>query len=312
MLRATPPPHVLVLLAAFNGVKFLTDQIISLLKQECVTVHIAISIDKSIDGTEDFLLQWSQQDERIAVLPRGKVFGGASANFFRLLSDVDMSQFTHVALADQDDIWDTQKLVRACAQLQTTGAAAYSSNVIAFWPDGTKRLIDKAQPQQRWDFLFEGPGPGCTFVLTQPMAMALQNWVRDHATPLKSVDFHDWLIYAWARANGYIWLIDPWPSLQYRQHGNNQFGANTGTRAMLLRAKRIANGWWFDQTRQIVRLLELEEQPFVVSWFQGQRLGLLQLAWYARNCRRRRRDQWLFALSCLWMAVYLPRRRLSP
>jgi rhamnosyltransferase len=136
---------------------------------------------------------------------------GAAPNFFRLLRDVDMAGCDYVALADQDDLWHPDKLARACQQLQLTGAAGYSGNVTAFWPGGQERLIDKAQPQQPWDFLFEGPGPGCTFVLAQPLALALQAWVRQQAQALQPVDFHDWLIYAWARAQGYRWLIDTQP-----------------------------------------------------------------------------------------------------
>ena len=58
----------------------------------------------------------------------------------------------------------------------------------------------------------------------------------------------------------------------------------------------------------IARLLQLQNHTFVASWWQGQRWGLLQLALRAGQCRRRRRDQLLFLLSCLWMALFLPRR----
>ena len=122
------------------------------------------------------------------------------------------------------------------------------------------------------------------------------------------MDFHDWLIYAWARARGYRWLIDTQPCLRYRQHAHNQLGANAGLRPLLQRARRIGSGWWLGQASLIARLLQLHEHPFVTPWWQGQRWGLLQLALRAGQCRRRRRDQLLFLLSCLWMALFLPRR----
>lgn len=312
MHRSAPPPCVRVLLAAFNGMHYLPAQISSVLDQRSVAVQVVLSIDRSSDSTQDWAEQLAQQDTRVSILPGEQVFGGAAPNFFRLLRDVDMAGCDYVALADQDDLWHADKLARACQQLRLTGVAGYSSNVTAFWPSGQERLIDKAQPQQPWDFLFEGPGPGCTFVLAQPVALALQTWIRQQGQALQPVDFHDWLIYAWARARGYQWLIDAQPHMHYRQHAHNQLGANAGLRPLLHRARQMGNGWWLGQASLIARLLQLHEHPFVAPWLQGQRRGLLRLALRAGQCRRRPRDQLLFFLSCLWMAIFLPGRgRLS-
>ncbi|WP_298208118.1 glycosyltransferase [Acidovorax sp.] len=309
---STPRPRILVLLAAFNGAAFLPEQIASILKQNAVNVHIVLSIDRSNDGTEAWAMQMTQRDPRVSVLPAAGVFGSAAPNFFRLIRDADPASFNYVALADQDDLWHPNKLARACQQLQHTGAAGYSSNVIAFWSNGKEAVIDKAQPQQAWDFLFEGAGPGCTFVLTRQLALELQTWIRDHAKAIQPIGFHDWLIYAWTRAQGYMWMIDVHPHMHYRQHSTNQIGANTGLRAILLRATYIANGWGLGQASLIAQLIGLETHPFVASWRRGQRIGLLRLALNASHCRRRRRDQVLFFLMCLWMAFFLPGRGKTP
>lgn len=301
-------PRILVLLAAFNGMAYLPEQMASLLGQQAVDVQAVLSIDRSSDGTEAWAAQLAQLDARVSVLPGGQIFGGAAPNFFRLLRDVELAGYDFVALADQDDVWHPDKLIRACQQLEDTGAAGYSGNVTAFWPSGSARLLDKAQPQQQWDFLFEGPGPGCTFVLKQPLALALQTWVQQRAQALQAVHFHDWLIYAWARAHGYQWLIDAQVCMHYRQHAFNQLGANSGMRPLLDRARRVVNGWWLGQASMIAQLLQLHEHPFVAPWLRGQRWGLLQLALRAAQCRRRRRDQLLFVLSCLWMVLFLPGR----
>jgi rhamnosyltransferase len=144
--------------------------------------------------------------------------------------------------------------------------------------------------------------------MVQPLSLALQTWTRQHAQALQLVHFHDWLIYAWARAQGYQWFIDAQAHMRYRQHAQNQLGANAGLRPLLERARRIGNGWWLGQASLIAQLLQLHEHPFVAPWLQGQRWGLVRLALRAWQCRRRRRDQVLFLLSCLWMALYLPGR----
>lgn len=87
------------------------------------------------------------------------------------------------------------------------------------------------------------------------------------------MDFHDWLIYAWARAQGYQWLIDAQPHLRYRQHAHNQLGANAGLRPLLQRARRMASGWWLSQASLIARLLQLHDHPFVAPWWQGAAAG---------------------------------------
>ena len=288
--------------------EFLPAQMESILRQQAVTVQVTVNIDRSCDGTEAWAAQMAQQDPRVSVLRTGEVFGSAAPNFFRLIRDVDLADFDYLALADQDDLWHPDKLARACQQLRQTRAAGYSGNVTAFWPNDKEALIDKAQPQQKWDFLFEGPGPGCTFVLAQPLALALQTWIRARPRELQPVGFHDWLIYAWARAQGFRWIIDAHPHMRYRQHASNQIGANAGLRSFLRRIHRIASGWGLGQASLIARLTGLEAHPFVASWNQGQRFGLLRLALRAGQCRRRRRDQVLFVLSCLWMVFFLPRR----
>ena len=229
------PPRVLVLLAAFNGMAYLPAQLASILCQQAVAVQVVLSIDRSSDGTEAWAAQFAQRDARVSVLPGGQVFGGAAPNFFRLLRDVNLAGFDYVAMSDQDDLWHPDKLARACQQLQHTGAVGYSGNVTAFWPNGKERLIDKAQPQQPWDFLFEAPGPGCTFVLAQPLALALQTWVRQQGSALQPVDFHDWLIYAWARARG---AMPRWP--RRRSAALRRCSASTRSAAMTSRCMTAA------------------------------------------------------------------------
>ena len=171
------PPTVAVCLAAFNGVRWLAEQLDSILLQRDVEVTVFVSVDASTDGTEQWFDVRATENAQIIVLPHGEHFGGASRNFFRILRDVDFTGFDYVCFADQDDIWLTGKLLRAHQILTKTGAAAYSSNVVAFWCSGRKVLVEKSQPQRQWDYLFEAAGPGCTYVLDSALAIELQNFV---------------------------------------------------------------------------------------------------------------------------------------
>jgi rhamnosyltransferase len=302
-------PSVVVCLAAFNGVRWLSEQLDSILSQVGVNVTVYVSVDFSSDGTESWIDHASNKDSRIRVLPHGVHFGGAARNFFRILRDIDFSDFDYLSFADQDDIWLPNKLLRAHEILLSTESDAYSSNVTAFWPDGRKVLIEKSHPQVQWDFLFEGGGPGCTYVMRKVLACAIQDVVRSHWNEVQEVGLHDWFAYAFARAKGYRWVIDDVPGMLYRQHENNQVGVNAGWRAFVHRADKVLSGWGLTQSALIAKLVGLSDVPFVLRWVGGSQLGLLYLAVNAGQCRRRVRDKFIFGLACLLLNVTSRSRR---
>nr|WP_320051337.1 glycosyltransferase [uncultured Desulfuromonas sp.] len=246
-------PHVFVLLAAYQGRRWLNEQIDSILNQCQVNVHLYISIDPGEDNTEQLCREWAAQDARVHVLPLAGSFGCAAKNFYHLLHQVDLSAADYVSFADQDDIWSLDKLSRACEVLQK-GYSGYSSNVTAFWPDGRRTLIDKAQPQRDFDYLFEAAGPGCTYVLDQTLAMALQQDIQRHYADVEAIYFHDWLFYAYARAGGYRWFIDSHSGLLYRQHEHNHTGVHQGFGASLKRLQMVMSHKYRAETIRIARL----------------------------------------------------------
>jgi rhamnosyltransferase len=296
-------PKVAILLAAYNGMQWIEQQLRSIQAQIGVDVDIHASVDPSTDGTEAWCEAYAKQHSNFVLLPSAGVFGGASRNFFRLIRDVEFHHYDAIAFADQDDIWDADKLQRAFLAMQTRGVDACSSNVIAFWPDRSDLVLDKAQPQVAWDFLFEAAGPGCTYVMGKQLAQSLKGAILDNWQQLQDVSLHDWFCYAYARSHGYRWYIDPVSSMRYRQHESNQVGANTGITPLISRYKTIHNGWWFNQVQLITHLIGLDNDPFVRSWREFRRLQLIKLSFYAWRCRRRIRDKVLFFCICWIKAV---------
>lgn len=296
--------RVAILLAAYNGMRWLPEQLSSILGQDGVDVTVFASADRSDDGTEAWLKERAKQEPRLIVLTPGR-FGGAAANFFRLIREVEFDGFDYVGLADQDDLWMPDKLKRAISRLTAARASAYSANVIAFWEDGRTELIDKSQPQQALDFVFEAAGPGCTYVFDPALAAALKTFVRNNAGAMQQVQLHDWFIYAFARAKGFHWVIDARPCMRYRQHAANQVGVNQGLDALLRRARMAVDGRAFDQAALIARLVGADSHPAVATWLARGRRGLLGLSLHARRCRRRPRDQALFFVAC-WLRALNP------
>jgi rhamnosyltransferase len=296
-------PRIVVLMAVYNGVRWLPEQLNTILNQAGVHVTIFVSVDQSTDGSEQLIDEWAIRDSRIKVLPHGQRFGGAAPNFLRLLKEVDLSPFNFVSLADQDDIWDPNKLSAAIQLLESKKAEAYSSNAMAFWEGGRTAFINKSQAQVQWDYFFEAAGPGCTYVFAKSLALALQQLLIAKPNAGHQVGLHDWFIYAFARANGYAWVIDSRSWLSYRQHASNQVGMNSGFKAFMHRAKKVSSGWALSQSILLADLLDRRDDPFVKIWVSGNSWGLVRLAMHSWQCRRRLRDKFLFFCSCLYMAL---------
>ena len=296
---ATRAPSFAVCLAAYNGMEYIAEQIKSILSQDGVDLQIFISVDKSSDGTESFLAEWALSEPRLTLLPLGLHFGGAAPNFYRLLRDVDLTDFDYLSFSDQDDVWYSGKLLRAHEKMLSGAADAYSSNVLAFWSNDYKVLINKSQKQVRWDFLFEAAGPGCTYVIRKELACDVRDLIKARWADVQQVGLHDWFVYAYARANGYRWVIDDYAGMLYRQHEKNQVGVNSGVGAFVQRARKVLNGWGLTQSALIAQLVGLGNDPFVKRWSGGGRAGLLWLGFHAWQCRRRARDKIIFSLSCI-------------
>jgi rhamnosyltransferase len=244
-------PKIAVLMATYNGVCCLSEQVTSILNQVGVRVTLFVSDDSSSDGTREWIENLTNSDNRVTLLPQVAPMRAAGKNFYRLICDIDVSGYDYIAFSDQDDIWNLDKLHNHIQFLRKNQADGISSNAIAFWPDGKTSLIEKSQPEKRWDFLFQSPGAGCTFLITPWLFARVREQLQLGTSKAKDIVMHDWLIYAICRASGRRWAVDSVPSIQYRQHQNNVIGANVGLRAVLRRLIEINNGWYRGEVKKI-------------------------------------------------------------
>lgn len=286
-------PKIAVLLAAYQGGQWIAEQVASILNQSDVSVTLYISVDRCNDGTYEWAEKCAARHESVVVLPYGERFGGAGANFFRLLKEVALGEYDAVALADQDDVWLPEKLQRAWSFLASGQCDAFSSDVLAFWPDGQEHLIKKSYPQQRFDHYFEAAGPGCTYVLSKATAIQLQCFLRAQKVELlASVELHDWFIYAFVRQQGLVWYIDDRPLMRYRQHDANEVGVNKGLRAYRKRLFQVLSDHYRQQVNQQLLLLN----PELARAFSHYGYRVLH-AWH---CRRRLRDKFVLLVMFLF------------
>jgi rhamnosyltransferase len=246
-------PKVLILLAAFNGSKWILHQVESILNQADVDVHLIISDDGSTDGTGEMIERFAA-DRRVHAISPPAPTGSAAQNFLWLIRSTPGDGYDFISFADQDDIWYEDKIYRGCSALSTTGAKGYSSAVTAFWGDGREKKLPQVEILTASDFLFEGAGQGSTFVLAGVFYRRLRAFLVEHASQTKRLHYHDWAIYALSRSWRLKWVFDQKPCLAYRQHGENDTGARTSLGGIRRRLNRIKNGWYSEQLRTIANI----------------------------------------------------------
>lgn len=106
-------PKVLVLMATYNGERYLSEQIESILGQKDVNVSLLITDDCSTDGSYELARKYSQADSRVISM-RNETNVGVGMNFLNMLYAVPNGQYDYVAFSDQDDVWLDDKLAIAC------------------------------------------------------------------------------------------------------------------------------------------------------------------------------------------------------
>lgn len=301
------PSRVTVLLATRNGKRYLPEQLRTVLDQTGVRVTVLALDDMSTDGTFDWLQEQAATDPRVLVLPRQGESGGAAANFYRLLAAVDLDAADFVAFADQDDVWLPGKLAAQVAMSTGDLLDGVSCNVTAFGADGSRNLIKKDHPQRQFDYLLESPGPGCTFLFSPRLARRCRDLLADPDSQASSMDFHDWLVYGVCRAAGWSWQIGADPLVDYRQHADNAFGANSGVSSAVSRLGLIRQKWHRGEAikmalvaRQVTPVAGLPALDEMLELLQGKGIGnRIRLARRAGRLRRRPRDRALIGALIL-------------
>lgn len=213
-----------VLLATYNGERYVKEQIESILNQTYENIQIIISDDCSKDGTRQILKEYEQNDN-IKVFYQEKNLGYVK-NFEFLLKQVESDLYM---LSDQDDVWKKEKIEKTVEKLETENLdlvfgdlEVVDENLNTICKSYNQymhlsRKIEKYSKDYRLQYLYNCM-TGCTILSKKEYL--------DKILPLPTNSkymIHDYWIGLIISLNGKVGYLKE-PYILYRQHGNNQVG----------------------------------------------------------------------------------------
>ncbi|MWV29460.1 glycosyltransferase family 2 protein [Aurantiacibacter rhizosphaerae] len=221
-----------ILMATYNGARFLPEQLASLENQTHKDWHLLIRDDGSSDATLQIVREWAGRvEQRVTILEDGRSGLGASLNFAALLEGSDAPYF---AFCDQDDVWLPEKLEVMLATLLS--AEAPSSQPVPALVYSDLRVVD-----QQLDMISDSyhdfsrrpklrEGRELRQVMLHNVVTGCASLgnaaLRAQALPIPAAAvMHDWWLALVAAGTGRL-IQMPQPTILYRQHGGNTLGAN--------------------------------------------------------------------------------------
>ncbi len=106
-------PCIFILLASFNGDKFIGHQIESIINQSYTNWKLWIRDDCSTDNTLSIIKKYIKIDERIILIENNGVRLGAQLNFGSLIKTLSVINFDYCMFSDQDDVWYKDKVLHS-------------------------------------------------------------------------------------------------------------------------------------------------------------------------------------------------------
>ncbi|SCH20745.1 Chondroitin polymerase [uncultured Clostridium sp.] len=219
-----------ILMATYNGEKYVSEQIESIINQTYSDWKLFIRDDGSKDNTLSVIKEYANKyPEKIVVIEDGKRGLGAKLNFAELMK---YSKNDYCMFADQDDFWINEKIQLTFDEMKRleekyskntpilvhTDLKVVDSNLNilneSFWEyqklDANKRALN--------NLLVQNNITGCTMMMNRKLMEMSTN------IPQGCI-MHDWWIGLVASCFGQIGIVNK-QTMLYRQHGGNEVGAH--------------------------------------------------------------------------------------
>lgn len=217
--------RICILLATYNGEKYLKQQLDSLFDQTCEDFQILARDDGSTDATVDIL-----RSHNVFLLEGGENVGAKRSFGFLLEYALQKTDAQYFMFCDQDDIWLSDKIEKTIKKMLEIESGDFKKSALVHTDLRVvdERLDEIASSFWRYEhidpakntlnrLLMQNTITGCTTMINRSLASL--------ALPIpKECIMHDWWIGLVASACGKISYLSE-PTIKYRQHKGNDTGA---------------------------------------------------------------------------------------
>ena len=214
-----------ILLATYNGSKYLHEQLDSILSQSYGNINVIIRDDGSSDNTVMIIKEYEEKDNRVKLLNDNLGNLGFVRNFEELMKN---STSEYLMFSDQDDIWYNNKVETSYKRIKaieekngkSCPILVHTNSKIMNYETRTKSLFisDCAKNSSFENSFFN--------FFVQGSTMLINGSLKREALPFsKEVYLHDRYLHLIAEFIGIRSYIDV-PTMDYRQHSNNEIGSS--------------------------------------------------------------------------------------
>ena len=278
---------IAILLATYNGAKYIREQLDSLFQQSCGDFHLYIRDDGSKDDTLKIVEEYRQKfSDRITVLEDSQKHKGAAKSFMTLLQEVDSDYYM---FCDQDDIWLPTKIEKTLARMKeiegTAGNSAGTANAVGNAPvlvaTDLKVVDEQLSPIKnsfnadlKIDVFRKHPELICVRHVVTGCTMMFNRTAKLAALPMSPrATMHDeWVALCVHFKGGVISILDD-ATILYRQHTSNTLGAEQASKGFFARALARAGQKQFFQVAKLLHkdfglpYLKFLMYKILYSWF---------------------------------------------
>jgi glycosyltransferase involved in cell wall biosynthesis len=221
-----------IILATYNGEKYLSEQIDSIVSQTYCEWRLLIHDDGSLDQTIDIIKEYQRNyPAKILFVDDGINGLGVKDNFAHLMT---LATSDYIMFCDQDDIWFNDKIEKSLDLMNRIESSVGTSVPIGVFSDLKvvgKELIPIAESM--WAFISVSPKlvESIKYLAIRNCIIGCTMMINKYALRLslpipKEAVMHDWWVgLVILKNNGYL-LPMTQPTALYRQHGLNVVGAS--------------------------------------------------------------------------------------
>ncbi|WP_063660025.1 glycosyltransferase family 2 protein [Aliivibrio fischeri] len=237
-----------IILATYNGEKYIVEQLRTILEQSYRNWHLYISDDGSSDNTLALIDQFIIDNhlfDKVTILPLRKKYNriGPAFNFSYGL---EFSTSKYIMFCDQDDFWLPEKIHKQISKiilldddipaLSFCDASIVDENLVQLFPsfsDYEGFTWEKSLELQ--NLIFQNIAPGCCMIFNDKLRELFLSKLT-----YNNLIMHDWYLIILCSAFGNI-NFEKKPLIKYRQHESNQVGVTKRFNVFKIRKKLLTS-----------------------------------------------------------------------